>query len=700
MIRATSKNGQGQNRPLSDIPRFNESKQPEEYYQTMLQLFLPYWTRGQLKPPKFDLYQSFYESGFVQYKKDAGLCKVIDVVEKNRSNFIAHEKAIEEAREYFDTYGAPEDAWARLCPETEVQRHECSREKINDLSPDDEEERIADLENDVLDPSSLPYCVTKSNSSREDILPVLRSLNKEQKQTFYFVRDWCLQKIQGHDPDPFHIFITGGAGTGKSHLIKAIEYEASRLLAKHCSLPDKQTVLLTAFTGTAAFNIGGCTIHHAFKFNRGFPFPYDPLKEKALSPLRVELDELQILVIDEISMVYKRLLHYIHERLVQIKKSKRPFGGVSVIAVGDFYQLPPVKQSKSERLYMDSGSYPIDYWKDYFSIVILSEIMRQWEDHSFAKMLNTIRTRTSDMPLKTEVREMLSECIREGPSDVLHVYATNKEVNNYNQTMLDSGCSDIKTILANDFKKDRTTGKLKKMTEPTSTADTDSLPASLSLAKGAKVMLTRNIEVADGLVNGAIGRVTDFVGKELATLEAIEVTFENRNVGKKAGIECKDGNRVRIKRVEDELRKCRTVRHQFPLKLSWACTAHKVQGMTTDKVVVNLDNIFSPGQAYVALSRVTSMIGLYIDVSEGKDIEPKIYGDKDVESAIKDMPRLFDNATGDAVTPRTQYCDVILFNVQSLHRNVEEIRADRRFNSTDIICLTETWLQKGDSLCI
>ena len=395
-------------------------------------------------------------------------------------------------------------------------------------------------------------------------------------------------------------------------------------------------------------------------------------------------------------MVYKILLYFIHERLVQIKKSKRPFGGVSVIAVGDFYQLPPVKQSKSERLYMDCGSYPIDFWNDHFYIVILSEIMRQREDHLFAEMLNTIRTRTSDMPLKKEVRDMLLECIRQGPADVLHVYATNKEVNNYNKTMLDSGCSDIKTISANDFRKDRTTGKLMKMAEPTSAADTYSLPASLSLAKGAKVMLTRNVDVADGLVNGAIGRVADFVGEETATLEAIEVTFENRNVGKKAGIECKDGNRVRIKRVEDELRKSRTVRHQFPLKLSWACTAHKVQGMTTDKVVVNLDNIFSPGQAYVALSRVTSKAGLYIDVSEGKDIESKIYGDREVESAIKDMPRLFDNVTYDAVTPRTQYCEVILFNVQSLRRNVEEIRADRRFTSTDIICLTETWLQKGD----
>ena len=287
--------------------------------------------------------------------------------------------------------------------------------------------------------SDIPFHVTKSNTSREDILPVLRSINMEQKRTFCFVRDWCLRTAQGHTPEPFHIFVTGGAGTGKSHLIKAVEYEATRHLAKSCSLPDRQTVLLTAFTGTAAFNIRGCTIHHAFKFNRGFPIPYEPLTEQPLNTLRAELDDLQILIIDEISMVYKRLLYYIHERLVQIKKKKTPFGGVSVIA------------------YNESGSYPVDYWKELFSIVQLDEIMRQREDLLFAEMLNSLRTRTSDMSFPIEARAMLSECIREGPPGVLHVYSTNKELNKYNNDMLMSLCSDLREILATDFKKDKTT---------------------------------------------------------------------------------------------------------------------------------------------------------------------------------------------------------------------------------------------------
>lgn len=93
------------------------------------------------------------------------------------------------------------------------------------------------------------------------------------------------------------------------------------------------------------------------------------MKEQSLSPIRAKLENLQILVIDEVSMVYKKLLYYIHERLVQIKKNKDPFGGVSILAVGDFFQLPPVKQSKAERLFKENPCYPCDFWNEYFQLV-------------------------------------------------------------------------------------------------------------------------------------------------------------------------------------------------------------------------------------------------------------------------------------------------------------------------------------------
>lgn len=95
---------------------------------------------------------------------------------------------------------------------------------------------------------------------------------------------------------------------------------------------------------------------------------------------------LQILIIDEVSMVYKRLLYYVHERLVQIKKRKEPFGGVSVIDVGDIFQLPPVKQRK------DNAKYPTDEWLDYFQKVELTQVIRQRKYMPFVKALNSLQT--------------------------------------------------------------------------------------------------------------------------------------------------------------------------------------------------------------------------------------------------------------------------------------------------------------------
>lgn len=135
------------------------------------------------------------------------------------------------------------------------------------------------------------------------------------------------------------------------------------------------------------------------------------------------------------------------------------------------------------------------------------------------------------------------------------------------------------------------------------------------------------------------------------------------------------------------------VRHQFPLKLSWVCTAHKVQGMTADKIVVNLDKSFSPGQAYVALSRVTSMEGLFIETADDAILVKKIHADADVKSSLEKMSLLFRNENAESTS---QNCiKIILHNIQSLVGNFENLKHDRRFWNADFLFLTETWLAQG-----
>lgn len=561
-------------------PRFNAEKMTEKYYQSLLQLFLPYRNGSHLKPPPYELFETFYEQGHIKFMVEKQIRSVKSIVDQNHARFAQNEKVIDEAMETFENIGEPEDAWANLCPETESMRQKFQRERGQ---YDDCNEQLIETIPDMQETTNadVPLRVEQRINSRDEILPVLQTLNKTQIQLFYHVREWCLMKSLGQNPNPLQLFITGGAGTGKSHLIKAIHYEASCLLEKQMLSPESVTVLLAAFTGTAAFNIGGNTLHHLFSLPKFMTLPYEPLKEQSLSEMRLQLSELQILIIDEVSMVYKRLLYYIHERLVQIKKKREPFGGVSVIAVGDFYQLPPVKQRKDERLYKDNPTYPEDFWVENFRKVELTEVMRQKKDMSFAVTLNLLRTRERNQPLTDQTKSMLSQCVREGPEDALHIYATNDEVNSFNLTMLKKRCVNLVEIDAKDFTKDSSTGKLNLRKKPIS-YKTEGLPSTLLLAIDARVMLTRNCKVDDGLVNGVMGHVSNFQfgqGNNSNTIMAVGVIFDNISIGKKSGKRTNQGNIVMIERVQEEVveRKTKTtIRHQFPLRLSWACTAHKV----------------------------------------------------------------------------------------------------------------------------
>jgi hypothetical protein len=533
---------------------------------------------------------------------------------------------------------------------------------------------------------------------------MLRNLNDKQKEIFYAVREWCLQKMLGEIVEPLHVFVTGGAGTGKSHLIKTIHYEASHIFQKTLNSPTDLSVILTAFTGTAAFNIGGNTIHHVFSLNKALPLPYEPLKEQSLAAIRTRLASLQVLIIDEVSMVYKRLLYYIHERLVQIKKCKQPFGGVSVVAVCDFYQLPPVKQRKDERLFSANESYPVDYWLDLFKIVELDEIMRQKEDLEFACVLNSLRIRTAEEQITDTTKKLLQECIREGPDDVLHVYATNAEANEYNLEMIKSSCEDLIEVEAEDYQKDNTTGKLTLRNKPYVRIKSDGLQTTLLLAENARVMLTRNVNVEDGLVNGAMGRVSHFQYRQdkVNSVHMIGVIFDCNDIGKVTGTRTQKGNLVPIQRVQEDIKERNTksmVRHQFPLKLSWACTAHKVQGMTTDRVVVDLDKSFSAGQAYVALSRVTSKEGLFIETNDKNALFKKIYADPEVKLALNEMEKFIPDEITSLPCPQNVHAlTIILLNVQSLKKHQKDIANDERFLKADFIALTETWLKVGENV--
>ncbi|XP_052412218.1 uncharacterized protein LOC127957635 [Carassius gibelio] len=640
IIKLNNNNGHVKRRTRTEpavvrYPRFSPTKDPEKYYHSLLQLFLPHYDESDLKPSKYNTYEEFYNSGVI--KIGCELKQVKSVVDGNRALFEKESDKIDEAKQLLEQNLDLEDAWAEICPETEKQRDECidlMKDKLL-LDEDDSQELIPDL---TANPQTV--CTIETNHTtmpRDEALHLLRSLNEEQSAVFYKVQKWCLQKVLGQNPEPFRLFLTGGAGTGKSHLIKAIQYESTRLLSQLSENPDDITVLLTASTGVASFGIGGGTVHNNFAIGANVRLPYQPLSDNKINSLRTKLGSLHILIIDEVSMVDHRLLSYIHGRLRQIKQTGdySLFGKVSILCVGDFYQLPPVKGTA---LYADTKG--VNLWENNFQVAELTKVVRQ-QDPSFAQMLNRLRVHKKGESLLSNDIAMLKKCETGKKCNDIHIFATNAEVDKYNIERLHECCPEAISIYAQDYVKNSKTGRMERKVGFHSKVFNSCLSKSVSLGIGARVMLKKNIDVADGLVNGAFGTVVHVSESQNDNDDfpsAIHVEFDNANVGKIQRSKTRkrfSQNSTVIEVQEDHVTNDGGIRRQFPLRLACACTLHKVQGLTVDRAVVSLKKIFTAGQAYVALSRVRSLSGLIIEDFK----ESAIFCNDKIELAMKHMTK-------------------------------------------------------------
>nr|XP_043868972.1 uncharacterized protein LOC122758736 [Solea senegalensis] len=671
--------------------RFSETKNPELFHLSRLQLFMPYRVDDQLKPEGFETFQQFYDNGNVVFC-DGSVHTVKLVVDVNRNRFEVDADMLENIQNRIDADGVAEDAWCQLCPEQELERLEAVEEMAErQEAVAEHQDHIPDL---AVDREQVQHLEKRNNvMCRSDGLLLVRSLNDTQMHVFYQIRQWCLNKVSGKNPPPLHVFITGGAGTGKSHLIKSIQYESIRLLSPLCSHPDNVSVLITAPTGIAAYNLNAATIHHTFSIGVDVRLPYTPLGEEKINSLRAKFSDLHILIIDEISMVNPNLLAYVHGRLRQMKQSgNKPFGNICVIAVGDFYQLPPVK---GKPLYVEDLN--IDLWS-LFSVVQLTEVVRQ-TDSVFSKLLNRVRIHRKGTPMLKSDVEILKCCETGEVSSALHIYATNQQVNEHNIQRLYAVCPDYVTIEAQDFQNDRRTGKLKLIDGHHAKAKNTYLSERLLLGEGARVMLCQNVDVSDGLVNGACGVVTRIVQSEGVKFpKMVYVKFDDENVGAERRRQSPSvvADLVGSTAIApEEERACRKggLRRQYPLKLAWACTIHKVQGITVDDVVVCFEKIFAAGQAYVALSRVRSLSGLIIEQFD----EKKIYCRGDINDAIQTMsPFLVDSLTKQRL--RASRFGVYLLNVQGLTRHVPDLVLCTQQLQLNCIAVTETWLAASSSV--
>ena len=609
-------------------PHVSVKKDKERYHMNMLRLYLPHRTEN-IKPSNYPTYENYHLTGhtIINGRK----VQVKQVVEENMADFEPKTDELDEAWEALRNVVDLQDAWAAINPQGEQQRLDDMIDQVRfDESDDDFSEiQIPELQQQNRScHKDTPRCAIESCNPQitpDQAQSMMRKLNEKQRQLFNYVSKWCDDKARDLTVPPFHIFLTGGAGTGKSHVINCIKYYAEKAFSRITESAEDVTVLLLAHTGTAAFNISGETICSALKIGISLS-DYKPLAEDSLNTLGTRYQHLQLVIIDEISMVSVPQLSYIHGRLQQIKGTSQTsyFGNVSILAVGDFYQLPPV--CPPTPLCSPNKEILKDLWNSLFQKVELTEIMRQRNDAVFANMLNRLRVRKEDEPLQeTDIKLLESRTVKENvltaPPDALHLFFRNVDVNKHNDAKIATLNTKKYTVQAEDV--DQSGGRIVKVnTTPhkTSRNDNTSLAPSLQLAVGARTMLIANVDVSDGLCNGVSGIIKGIEFRNSTNMPSVVyVKFDSDRIGVKARsaqfIAPQHSGCTPIT-PRKEVFKLKgktytTTRQQMPLKLAWAVTIHKVQGQTTDKAVISMEGL-KAAMAYVALSRVTTLEGLYL----------------------------------------------------------------------------------------
>ncbi len=285
-----------------------------------------------------------------------------------------------------------------------------------------------------------------------------------------FHRAWCKRAVialkNGQPVSPYRLFVSGPGGVGKSHVISLIRNDTVKLLRLSGQVqPVDVIALLTAPTGVAAFNIQGMTVHSSLLLSTS-KFSSLPLTQDRLNTLRMKLSNIQLLIIDEVSMVGSNMLLQIHQQL----KGSKDDGNVSILAVGDLFQLQPVAQpyvfdgigDAYARLH-GSGSL----WADEFTMIELDQVMRQRGDQQFAQLLCRIRKaeHTED-----DLDVLRSRSIEdEYPHDSIHVYHLNKDVDQDNISKLNRLTPEDQQVVVHaiDHTKDKHTRQLN-MTMPKS----------------------------------------------------------------------------------------------------------------------------------------------------------------------------------------------------------------------------------------
>jgi len=417
-----------------------------------------------------------------------------------------------------------------------------------------------------------------------------------------------------------NVFLTGVPGAGKTYVInKYVEW-----------LKDKGIFpAITASTGIAATHIGGRTLHSFIGIGVVDYLDQDVIDQiMQREKLYKKLVETKVLIIDEISMLDAKVLDKVNAILKAVKKSEKAFGGIQMIFVGDFFQLPPVTKRGEATKYF---AFMSAAWKEARPLTCYLEEQFRQTDETFTKLLMAIRENNIDeyhveiledlkkktfqkfgwelpkekddgeweeaeiiLEKKVEPKKENVNNIPEG-THILELHSHNKNVDEINNSKLNS--LEGKVFTYNMFTQGRASLVENLIKSCLS-------PEILKLKVGAKVIFTKN-DMEGKYVNGTMGIVQDLDKDGIV----IETTSGKLIDAKQEEWKYEDDGKVKAKIM------------QYPLRLAWAITVHKSQGMSLDEAIINLGETFEFGQGYVALSRLRSLEGLFLKSYNPKSLQ-------------------------------------------------------------------------------
>jgi hypothetical protein len=695
--------------------KFKHDTQAHEHMHSEMMLFLPFVNEQMLEPSDHERCKQLY----LQSKGK---------VERVKSLVMPHLRSVTEARLDYEIECAESklnEIGTMLDPENQLDEEMCELDGV----VEHEDFRVKDPANlgdvEVAKPvlkDSFRKIVVEDEDALAD---KIRLLDVDQRLAFEIIlkygRDFvkATKKCNPCPKAPL-LFVHGGAGTGKSHLINVMCQSLEKTFRTRGDDPSNPYILKLAFTGSAAKLIDGQTIHSVFKFAYNTKIMSVPDKDRAR--MRNSLQNLKLIIIDEVSLVNADMLYQIHFRLsTEIFQNNLPFGGVSLVVLGDLMQLRPVTGNFVFALTSNHklrSTQLIDNLWEKFEVITLKTNHRQGENKQYAEFLERVRFGrfTEDDKILLRSRVFARDDKKLPIKDALMVSGTNLVVNNWNLARLNELPSSSRLVTMKALVHNDTMGVF---VPPLVNGIIKGTPLvyDLRLKKGARVMLTTNLDVCDGLVNGSLGTVAGFEfnrgsGDSNERVRYVMVEFDDPKDGKNRRLSLREDIKLKypdkivthIEKLEVNfsLSKDRDydssggVAVNHPLRLCFGATAHKLQGCqvkSPNPLILDMHCRLQSAMIYVMLSRVQCLSQLFI--LEGVPFE-KV---KPFQEAYGEVEKLKSRDISlRRVVTNPNVTQIVSLNVSSLKKHISDLSANQILCEHDIICVQETWLEANEEV--